>query len=69
MPEDIRPKLWVAPCVSQPRWAKGYDRLAAASRPACCTLISQVTTLTAAFLNAAIGQLYGHSVKKKFVPC
>lgn len=49
-------------CVASSDGQKIYDRLAAALKEGCSTILSfhNVSTLTSAFLNAAIGQLYGH---------
>jgi len=49
-------------CVASSDGQKVYDRLAAALREGHSTILSfhNVSTLTSAFLNAAIGQLYGH---------
>ena len=65
MPEDIQISMFEIVggplCVASNDGQKVYDRLAAAlkaDRPATLSF-HKVTTLTAAFLNAAIGQLYG----------
>lgn len=49
-------------CVASSDGQKIYDRLAAALKEGHSTILSfhNVSTLTSAFLNAAIGQLYGH---------
>ena len=49
-------------CVASSDGQKIYDRLAAALKEGRSTTLSfhNVSTLTSAFLNAAIGQLYGH---------
>ena len=65
MPEDIRVSMFEVVggslCVASSDGQKIYDRLAAALKADRHVVISfnKVTTLTAAFLNAAIGQLYG----------
>ena len=65
MPEDIRISMFEivggSLCVASSDGQKIYDRLAAALKADRHVIISfhKVTTLTAAFLNAAIGQLYG----------
>lgn len=48
-------------CVASSDGQKVYDRIAAALKEGRCVTLSfhNVTTLTSAFLNAAIGQLYG----------
>ena len=48
-------------CVASSDGQKIYDRLAAALKEGQSTILSfhNVSTLTSAFLNAAIGQLYG----------
>ena len=48
-------------CVASNDGQKVYDRLAAALKAECRVALSfhNVTTMTSAFLNAAIGQLYG----------
>ena len=48
-------------CVASGDGQKVYDRLAGALQRGCHVALSfrNVTTLTSAFLNAAIGQLYG----------
>ena len=65
MPEDIQVSMFEVVggplCVAVSDGQRIYDRLAAAlkaDRPAALSF-HKVTTLTAAFLNAAIGQLYG----------
>lgn len=49
-------------CVASSDGQKIYDRLATALKEGRSTILSfhNVSTLTSAFLNAAIGQLYGH---------
>ena len=65
MPEDIRISMFEivggSLCVASSDGQKIYDRLAAALKADRHVILSfhKVTTLTAAFLNAAIGQLYG----------
>ncbi len=48
-------------CVASGDGQKVYDRLSGALKEGCPVVLSfrNVTTLTAAFLNSAIGQLYG----------
>ena len=48
-------------CVASGDGQKVYDRVSGALKEGCHVILSfrNVTTLTAAFLNAAIGQLYG----------
>ena len=48
-------------CVASGDGQKVYDRVSGALKEGCHVTLSfrNVTTLTAAFLNAAIGQLYG----------
>ncbi len=48
-------------CVASSDGQKIYDRLAAALKEGQSTILSfhNISTLTSAFLNAAIGQLYG----------
>ena len=48
-------------CVASNDGQKVYDRLAAALRAECRVALSfhNVTTMTSAFMNSAIGQLYG----------
>ena len=71
MPEDIRISMFEvvgAPlCVASNDGQKVYDRLAAALKADRRITLSfhKVTTLTAAFLNAAIGQLYGTFSEEK----
>ncbi len=54
-------------CVASSDGQKVYDRLAAALKADQDVLLSfhNVTVLTAAFLNAAVGQLYGTFSEKK----
>ena len=65
MPEDIRISMFEVVggplCVASSDGQKVYDRLAAVLKADRRVSLSfhKVTTLTAAFLNAAIGQLYG----------
>ena len=71
MPEDIRISMFEVVggplCVASSDGQKIYDRLAAALKADRHVVISfnKVTTLTAAFLNAAIGQLYGTFSEEK----
>ena len=71
MPEDIRISMFEivggSLCVASSDGQKIYDRLAAALKADRHVVISfnKVTTLTAAFLNAAIGQLYGTFSEEK----
>ena len=71
MPEDIRISMFEivggSLCVASSDGQKIYDRLAAALKADRHVIISfhKVTTLTAAFLNAAIGQLYGTFSEEK----
>ena len=71
MPEDIRISIFEivggSLCVASSDGQKIYDRLAAALKADRHVVISfnKVTTLTAAFLNAAIGQLYGTFSEEK----
>ncbi len=65
MSEDIRISMFEivggSLCVASSDGQKVYDRLTAALKADQYVALSfhKVTTLTAAFLNAAIGQLYG----------
>ena len=65
MSEDIRISMFEivggSLCVASRDGQKIYDRIAAALKADRHVALSfhKVTTLTAAFLNAAIGQLYG----------
>ena len=65
MPEDIQISIFEVVggplCVASNDGQKVYDRLAAVLKADQHVSLSfhKVTTLTAAFLNAAIGQLYG----------
>lgn len=65
MPEDIQISMFEVVggplCVASNDGQKIYDRIAAALKADRSVALSfrKVTTLTAAFLNAAIGQLYG----------
>ena len=65
MPKDIQVSMFEVVggplCVAANDGQKVYDRLAAALKADRHVALSfhKVTTLTAAFLNAAIGQLYG----------
>ena len=65
MSEDIRISMFEVVggplCIASSDGQKVYDRLAAALKADRPVVLSfhKVTTLTAAFLNAAIGQLYG----------
>ena len=65
MPEDVQVSTFEVVCgslcVASSDGQKVYDRLAAALKADRHVVISfhKVSTLTAAFLNAAIGQLYG----------
>lgn len=65
MPEDIQISMFGVVggplCVASNDGQKVYERLAAALKADRHVTLSfrKVTTLTAAFLNAAIGQLYG----------
>ena len=65
MPEDIQISMFETVggplCVASSDGQKVYDRLANALRADRSVALSfhNVTTLTSAFLNAAIGQLYG----------
>ena len=65
MSEDIRISMFEVVggplCVAFSDGQKVYDRLAAALEAGRPVVLSfhKITTLTAAFLNAAIGQLYG----------
>ncbi len=71
MPEDIRISMFEvvgAPlCVASNDGQKVYDRLADVLEVDRHVTLSfhKVTTLTAAFLNAAIGQLYGTFSEEK----
>ena len=71
MPEDIRISMFEIVggplCVASSDGQKVYDRLAAALKADRHVALSfnKVTTLTAAFLNAAIGQLYGTFSEEK----
>ena len=71
MPEDIQVSMLEVVggplCVASSDGQKIYDRLAAALKADRHVVISfnKVTTLTAAFLNAAIGQLYGTFSEEK----
>ena len=71
MSEDIRISMFEVVggplCVASSDGQKIYDRLAAALKADRHVVISfnKVTTLTAAFLNAAIGQLYGTFSEEK----
>ena len=71
MPEDIQISMFEVVgsslCVASDDGQKVYDRLATAlqaDRPITLSF-HKVTTLTAAFLNAAIGQLYGTFSEKQ----
>ena len=65
MPEDFQVSMFEVVggplCVASSNGQEVYDRLAAALEADRHVALSfhKVTTLTAAFLNAAIGQLYG----------
>ena len=71
MPEDIQVSMFEVVggplCVASSDGQKVYDRLAAALKANRSITLSfhKVTTLTAAFLNAAIGQLYGTFSEEK----
>ena len=71
MPEDIQVSIFEVVggplCVASSDGQKVYDRLAAALKADRHVSLSfhKVTTLTAAFLNAAIGQLYGTFSEEK----
>ena len=71
MPEDIQVSTFEVVggplCVASNDGQKVYDRLAAALKANRDVALSfhKVTTLTAAFLNAAIGQLYGTFSEEK----
>ena len=54
-------------CVASDDGQNIYDRLALAFKQECGVVLSfrNVTTLTSAFLNAAIGQLYGEFNEEK----
>ena len=71
MSEDIRISMFEVVggslCVASSDGQKIYDRLAAALKADRHVALSfhKVTTLTAAFLNAAIGQLYGTFSEEK----
>ena len=65
MPEDIKISIFEVVgdplCVASGDGQKVYDRLATALKANRDVVLSfhNVTTLTSAFLNAAVGQLYG----------
>ena len=71
MPEDIRISMFEVVggplCVASNDGQKVYDRLGTALKADQHVSLSlhKVTTLTAAFLNAAIGQLYGTFSEEK----
>ena len=71
MPEDIRISMFETVgsplCVASDDGQKVYDRLAAALNADRSVSLSfhNVTALTSAFLNAAIGQLYGKFTEEK----
>ena len=71
MPKDIRISLFEVVgsplCVASDDGQKVYDRLASALKADLAVRLSfhNVTALTAAFLNAAIGQLYGTFSEEK----
>ena len=71
MPEDIQVSIFEVVggplCVASSDGQKVYDRLTAALKADQRVSLSfhKVTTLTAAFLNAAIGQLYGTFSEEK----
>ena len=71
MPENIRISMFEVVggplCVAVSDGQRIYDRLAAALKADRHVVISfhKVTTLTVAFLNAAIGQLYGTFSEEK----
>ena len=71
MSEDIRISMFEVVggplCIASSDGQKVYDRLAAALKADQRVALSfhKVTTLTAAFLNAAIGQLYGTFSEEK----
>ena len=71
MPEDIRISMFETVgsplCVASDDGQKIYDRLAAALKADRSVTLSfhNVTALTSAFLNAAIGQLYGTFSEEK----
>ena len=71
MPEDIGISIFEVVgsplCVASNDGQKVYDRLAAALEANRSTVLSfhNVTTLTSAFLNTAIGQLYGSFSEEK----
>ncbi len=55
-------------CVASGDGQKVYSRLATALKESHSVVLSfrNITTLTSAFLNAAVGQLYGEFSEKKF---
>ena len=71
MPEDVRISMFEIVggplCVASNDGQRIYDRLAAALKANRSVTLSfrKVATLTAAFLNAAIGQLYGTFSEEK----
>ena len=71
MPQNIKISLFEVVgstfCVASDDGQKVYDRLAVALEKDQCVAISfhNVTALTAAFLNAAVGQLYGTFKEEK----
>ncbi len=71
MPENIQISMFEVVggplCVASNDGQKVYDRIAAALKADRSVTLSfhKVTTLTAAFLNAAIGQLYGTFSEEK----
>ena len=71
MPKDIQVSMFEVVggplCVASNDGQKVYDRIAAALKMDRAVTLSfhKVTTLTAAFLNAAIGQLYGTFSEEK----
>ena len=71
MPKDIKISLFEVVgspfCVASDNGQKVYDRLAAALRLNQKVVLSfrNVTALTGAFLNAAVGQLYGTFSEEK----
>ena len=71
MSEEIRISIFEVVgsplCVASGDGQKVYDRLSTALEKDRCVILSfrNVTTLTSAFLNAAIGQLYGTFSEKQ----
>ena len=71
MTEDIQVSLFEVVggplCVASSNGQKVYDRIAAALKANRSIILSfhKITTLTAAFLNTAIGQLYGTFSEEK----